>query len=764
MWRVLFNTVVLCAAVFALAITGYPGTIECDGLHDGGSGNFGGAASCPPRAYMYRITDPNPQAPESIYIGTHDGNISHYHNVCLPPGWSFSISSISTADYSGFTPHGSISPGPNGSCPYLMEFFGPMSPGSVYIGFNHSGRPHDVSWQVYGIAHTSVNWTQAVGNGTGPVHSPLVCDSLGTIYYGDGDCNSDGMGLTISDLICFAQFLHGITAPPSQPYHCDLNGDCVVDIDDITLYQNYFTFGISVFAPYGGYPVPTCCSVNVVVYDTCRIFGLQNVSLGQASLDTAGGVLTVSNIGSSGQDGVSVEIGDALGIDFTFESFADSGIPTGIDLEVRGAFLGSDSDQYLGQVSAVWYDTSGTLLFDFGEWGATSYDLEIYQNDSLVFGTLLDTGVTIRYSKVSNRGSGDPLKGLNVSKPPRDPRVTANMRELVEFIVPGAEPCFGNVITGGWTAGKVGRMKTNISAFSLDSLKITSEKLFLFDLIPVSGLGSSTLTATTESTLVVSNIGSSGNDGVSVDLGRADKWNAEWLPLDSTGTLPNGAYFTVEAIGIANGVDVVSLGEGKAMKTPSGWEVSADYSSSGATTQTVEVYSGGVVVASASGHTGPAAIAARPPNDGHWTASSARIRHGCTGTWKPPVVVTIPGPKSAAVMADSVKIIPDNDTLGHDYMTNVLVKAANIPEIVFTKMSKGPGSCCVGNRGDVNGDGNDANILDLTYLVDRIFRGGPPAPCLREGDTNGDGNSTNILDLTFLVDRIFRGGPAPGSC
>ena len=76
------------------------------------------------------------------------------------------------------------------------------------------------------------------------------------------------------------------------------------------------------------------------------------------------------------------------------------------------------------------------------------------------------------------------------------------------------------------------------------------------------------------------------------------------------------------------------------------------------------------------------------------------------------------------------------------------------------------GSCCVGIRGDVNNDGAvNPNILDLTYLVDRIFRGGPPADCLDEANVNGDGAvNPNILDLTYLVDRIFRGGPPPGPC
>jgi hypothetical protein len=75
-----------------------------------------------------------------------------------------------------------------------------------------------------------------------------------------------------------------------------------------------------------------------------------------------------------------------------------------------------------------------------------------------------------------------------------------------------------------------------------------------------------------------------------------------------------------------------------------------------------------------------------------------------------------------------------------------------------------PPSCCIGIRGDFNGDGTNANVLDLNYCVNRIFRGGALPACLPEGDVNSDGTSTNILDLNFLVNRIFRGGPLPGAC
>ncbi|MGH8014596.1 MAG: choice-of-anchor B family protein, partial [Candidatus Zixiibacteriota bacterium] len=73
--------------------------------------------------------------------------------------------------------------------------------------------------------------------------------------------------------------------------------------------------------------------------------------------------------------------------------------------------------------------------------------------------------------------------------------------------------------------------------------------------------------------------------------------------------------------------------------------------------------------------------------------------------------------------------------------------------------------CCDGSRGDLNGDeAVNTNVLDLTFAVDRIFRGGAAPDCDEEGDVNGDGTVCNVIDLTYVVDIIFRGGPMPPSC
>jgi len=71
------------------------------------------------------------------------------------------------------------------------------------------------------------------------------------------------------------------------------------------------------------------------------------------------------------------------------------------------------------------------------------------------------------------------------------------------------------------------------------------------------------------------------------------------------------------------------------------------------------------------------------------------------------------------------------------------------------------GGCCV-KRGDANHDGI-IDIADLTYLVNFMFKGGPPPPCQSEIDMNNDG-VVDIADLTYLVTYMFKGGPAPAPC
>jgi hypothetical protein len=61
--------------------------------------------------------------------------------------------------------------------------------------------------------------------------------------------------------------------------------------------------------------------------------------------------------------------------------------------------------------------------------------------------------------------------------------------------------------------------------------------------------------------------------------------------------------------------------------------------------------------------------------------------------------------------------------------------------------------------GDVNADGA-VDVGDVVYLVNYLYRGGPPPTHSEVGDVNCDG-VVNIGDVVFLVNYLFRGGEPP---
>lgn len=78
-----------------------------------------------------------------------------------------------------------------------------------------------------------------------------------------------------------------------------------------------------------------------------------------------------------------------------------------------------------------------------------------------------------------------------------------------------------------------------------------------------------------------------------------------------------------------------------------------------------------------------------------------------------------------------------------------------------TKVYLDDGSLTVlrGKCGDVNNNGV-VNILDATYLIAYLFKGGAAPPVLSLANANGNW-PVNILDATFLIAYLYKGGPDP---
>jgi hypothetical protein len=65
------------------------------------------------------------------------------------------------------------------------------------------------------------------------------------------------------------------------------------------------------------------------------------------------------------------------------------------------------------------------------------------------------------------------------------------------------------------------------------------------------------------------------------------------------------------------------------------------------------------------------------------------------------------------------------------------------------------------HRGDANADG-EANLTDVIFLLEYLFRGGDAPTCLEAAEVNEDGK-LNLTDGVYLLLWLFRGGPEPAA-
>ncbi len=61
--------------------------------------------------------------------------------------------------------------------------------------------------------------------------------------------------------------------------------------------------------------------------------------------------------------------------------------------------------------------------------------------------------------------------------------------------------------------------------------------------------------------------------------------------------------------------------------------------------------------------------------------------------------------------------------------------------------------------GDADGSGG-INILDVTFIVNYLYKGGAAPEPLEAGDPSGNG-SVNVLDISYIIQYLYKGGPPP---
>jgi M6 family metalloprotease-like protein len=71
----------------------------------------------------------------------------------------------------------------------------------------------------------------------------------------------------------------------------------------------------------------------------------------------------------------------------------------------------------------------------------------------------------------------------------------------------------------------------------------------------------------------------------------------------------------------------------------------------------------------------------------------------------------------------------------------------------------GIGNLCDVYCGDANAD-NKYNLMDVSYIINFLYRHGPAITPVARGDCNASG-TINLIDVSYLIDFLYRGGPHP---
>jgi hypothetical protein len=63
--------------------------------------------------------------------------------------------------------------------------------------------------------------------------------------------------------------------------------------------------------------------------------------------------------------------------------------------------------------------------------------------------------------------------------------------------------------------------------------------------------------------------------------------------------------------------------------------------------------------------------------------------------------------------------------------------------------------------GDATFDGQLRDVSDVVYLINYLYRGGPPPPHPISADINGPDRLIDIEDVLYLINYLYKYGPEP---
>ncbi|MEA2605130.1 MAG: hypothetical protein QOF89_6122 [Acidobacteriota bacterium] len=324
-------------------------------------------------------------------------------------------------------------------------------------------------------------------------------------------------------------------------------------------------------------------------------FGLQHTALGQAELKTSGHRLTIGNLGSSGEDGVAIDLGEAGGWDGHWAEIDTRGLPVGaflrtsltatVDGKAGSPVASTEVRNANGQVvlRTDFSRIGSTLRFDFFRLGKLVDTWTGQPGDT----ALIVNGGMTRDAHYSMIGTGEPCS------------------------TPGY-PCLfaGYTFGGGSSAALIvgvktpvdeirvypeearvkqvgGRAQVAIRLAGIRQLTLTDEALVAFALSHHAEDG--TAFAAKGGTLTLADDGGPGRDGsgVAIDLGMVQGWQGSIADIGDLAA--GGVALESSMVGRVDGVDDRTIGSGRLRSDGSSARLAIDFGRIGSQTQKVEL-------------------------------------------------------------------------------------------------------------------------------------------------------------------------------
>lgn len=408
--------------------------------------------------------------------------------------------------------------------------------------------------------------------------------------------------------------------------------------------------------------------------------GLPHTAVGKATLALSGARLAVANIGSSGMDGVEIALGATEYHTVTLETAGAAALPTGAALRVssRGELNGLQNQEILAlRIEDVGNEFG--LSVEAGNLAPQSITVEATLAGNVVASAIFTTSVGL-----------PPI----VTFPPQgcyiDPvwPMNGDVWALVGLATSGPTTILGlppviadqvHLLLGNPAATLGSLSATVVVADNVPSFEIVTEELGMFG-HGHTALGAATITGVGGAKVTVSNIGSSGQDGVVINLGDANQAD---LQLDPVSLSALGAHLAVSATGTFSGVAKTDLGGASLTNVGSTIDVQADFSALGANQVRVEVWQGAAFQGSA--------VVPGGANVATLLSTGVPVT-GC-GKFPPdPPCIYIdfdhdigidPAGPATAITGNQLRLLANNATGVINSLASYTLLAANVPDLVL---------------------------------------------------------------------------------